>query len=45
LLPPNGRLALVAGDHGTVLAAPEFSAALLDFLGGHPDVGFSGTAA
>ena len=42
---PNGRLALVPGDHGTVLAAPEFSAVLLDFLGGHPDVGFPGTAA
>lgn len=42
---PNGRLALVPGDHGTVLAAPEFSAAVLDFLGGHANAGFPGNAA
>jgi pimeloyl-ACP methyl ester carboxylesterase len=30
---PNGRLALVPGDHLTALDAPEFTAAVLDFLG------------
>jgi pimeloyl-ACP methyl ester carboxylesterase len=29
---PNGRVALVPGDHETALAAPEFTAAVLDFL-------------
>jgi pimeloyl-ACP methyl ester carboxylesterase len=30
---PNGRLALVPGDHATALDAPEFTAAVLEFLG------------
>jgi pimeloyl-ACP methyl ester carboxylesterase len=29
---PNGRLVLVPGDHYTALGAPEFTAAVLDFL-------------
>ena len=29
---PNGRLVLVPGDHHTTLGAPEFTAAVLDFL-------------
>jgi pimeloyl-ACP methyl ester carboxylesterase len=29
---PAGRLVLVPGDHGTALSAPEFTAAVLDFL-------------
>jgi len=30
---PKGRLILVPGDHVTALGAPEFTAAVLDFLG------------
>jgi len=30
---PNGQLVLVPGDHSTALGAPEFTAAVLDFLG------------
>ena len=30
---PNGQLVVVPGDHGTALDAPEFTAAVLDFLG------------
>jgi pimeloyl-ACP methyl ester carboxylesterase len=30
---PHGRLVLVPGDHGTALEAPEFTAAVLQFLG------------
>ena len=30
---PHGRLVLVPGDHGTALDAPEFTTAVLDFLG------------
>jgi pimeloyl-ACP methyl ester carboxylesterase len=30
---PNGRLTRVPGDHMTALGAPEFTAAVLDFLG------------
>jgi pimeloyl-ACP methyl ester carboxylesterase len=30
---PNGRLVLVPGDHVTALGAPEFTTAVLEFLG------------
>jgi pimeloyl-ACP methyl ester carboxylesterase len=30
---PNGQLVVVPGDHGTALDEPEFTAAVLDFLG------------
>ncbi|MGH3264630.1 MAG: alpha/beta fold hydrolase, partial [Trebonia sp.] len=30
---PNGRLVRVPGDHGTALVAPEFTHAVVSFLG------------
>ncbi len=36
---PHGRLVLVPGDHVTALAAPQFAAAVLEFLGDCGDCG------
>jgi pimeloyl-ACP methyl ester carboxylesterase len=38
----NGRYVMVPGNHGTAIAAPEFEAAVTDFLkGGQPASGTS----